>query len=150
MLSFVAVKTIDDTELKDRLKSALTRSFERIAPMAVEQIKDRIKSILTEKLAAWVPEDGALDNFPFLKTSTGFVESYLHCVRVETEGFFIGVIVDSDEAVRRGLPSEIGDLLEYGSSEFPQLAHIREAMDLWVANEGRQLMEEMGKAPLQI
>ncbi len=150
MLSFTVEKTISDSDLLNRFEDSLKKSWEQIAPEAVEQIKSRIRATLIEKLSLWTPDEEVLVKFPFLRTISGFVESYLHCVRVKLIGLSLAVIVDSEEAVKRGLPSEIGDLLEYGSSEFPQIAHMREAMNLWTNSEGLELLSKMGKMPLEL
>jgi len=142
LLSLDAKKSVEDSELRGRLDKRLKRVWLQIMPEAVVQIRSKIRETLERKIAGWVFDADTIRNYPFLVDLKLFVDSYVSCIKVLFDGNHIAVVVDPEKVLSFGLPENIYDLLEYGSSVFPQILHMREAMASWESTDGKLLMEK--------
>ena len=142
MLSLDAKKSVEDSELRDRLNKCFERVWKQTMPEAVVQIRSKIRETLERNIAGWVLDSDIIRNYPFLVDLKLFVDRYVSCVEVLFDGNSIAVVVDPEKAMSFGLPENVYDLLEYGNFDFPQIAHMREAMALWESTDGKLLMEK--------
>ena len=141
MLSLEIKKTVDDSELRDRLDKCFKRVWERIMLEAVVQIRNGIRETLERNASGLTADADTIRKFPFLVDLKSFVDRYVSCIKIRVGNDNIAVAVDSDVAMSSGLPENIYDLLEYGSSEFPQIPHMREALASWESVDRKLLTE---------
>jgi len=143
LLSLEAKKSVDDSVLVDRLDESLKIAWKQVMLKSVDQIRNRIRDMLGQSLAGTVIDSGTAQRYPFLADLTLFVSRYISCVEVHIGDDSVNVVINPITAESFGFPKNIADLLEYGSSDFPQIAHLREAMETWNNKDRPALMDEV-------
>jgi len=130
-----------DTLASD-LSGAIDKAWGEV--VSVGEIRDQVRSLAREvlltKMKGWVPSRDVVNLYPFFRNVQSFVNRYARCFSVKVEGKSVEVLLEPSLLISEGLPTNIGELLEFGNTQLPQFTHFDKVISLWQTRYADRLL----------
>lgn len=102
----------------------------KVLPEATaRKLRELIEAQLRKRFSRVMIDPDVAKRLPCFRNLPKLLESYLECIRVEVDDKgYASVVIDRGDLVRRHLPRNLPEILEYGDPiGIPVMAHMRTA-----------------------
>jgi len=127
----VEIKHGSQEELLQAFSQSVHEAWQDVSKQVEAQFRKCLEQVLLPRVEAWDVSEEVVKKYPFLKEKRRFVESYINCFSVDVSEMSVSFFLDEGKVARNSFPKEIGELLEFGSLDFPSLPHFRNVVDSW-------------------
>lgn len=111
----------------------LNLAFQHIFKQAYKKVQDWMSSEMAEdfeqRITKWAPHPNVLNKYPFFGDLSTFSADYCSCflLAIDDRERTCSLLFDKEQAVKKGLPENITDILEYGdASGVPPILHLHQ------------------------